>query len=87
MGGVLGIVPGLRIVSMLPLFALQVLVIRSLKNTAAEIADAQAGTIHHARKGHVWPAVLLTFACLVSAGLAVLVGFLFWPSHPVEWTK
>lgn len=86
-GGVLGILPGLRIVSMLPLFALQVLVIRSLKNTAAEIADAQAGTTHHGRQGQLWPAVLLTCACVVSAGLAALVGFLFWPSHPIEWTK
>jgi hypothetical protein len=82
LGGVLGIVPGLRVVSMVPLFALQVLVIRSLKNTAAEIADA--GTNAHPREAKAWPGLLLACACIISAGLAALAGFLLWPQHATE---
>ena len=83
-GGVLGILPGVRVVSMLPLIALQVVVIRSFKITAADIADAQAATIGQAREPRAWPAILLISACVASAGLAALLGFLFWPANAIQ---
>jgi hypothetical protein len=80
---------GMVACTVLPINPLMMLVrmfiLRSLKNSAADIAEEQADQPQQ-RAGFrfPWSGVALTAACAVSVGGITLLAWLFWPAHAAQ---